>query len=112
GPLIDAWGGALATGDRATKDLAARALVERLPQLKASDAGLLDRVHRDRLCLLLGIYVENPLYKDLQNLFRPNSDLAVDLRVAILQAFAQIGDSKALPVVERLARGEARTTGE
>ncbi|HLK56104.1 MAG TPA: hypothetical protein VKU00_06055 [Chthonomonadaceae bacterium] len=59
-----------------------------------------------------GEQVENPLHKDVRALFRPADSRAIAFRVAILQAFAQVGDSKALPVVERLAKGETKTEGE
>lgn len=112
GPFIDAWGGAYGTGDRQTREEAAEALIDLLPQLKASDSHLLDATHRDMLCQLLNIRVENPLYKDVSELFRPSRNTAVDLRVATLRAFEQVGDSKALPVVERLAKEEVKSPGE
>jgi hypothetical protein len=108
GPLIDA----LYLDDPQTREIAITALTERLPHLKASDADLLDEAQRARLCYLLSVPIENPLHKDVRRLFRPADSRAIAFRVAILQAFAQVGDSKTLPFVERLAKGEARTEGE
>jgi hypothetical protein len=108
GPLVDA----LHLDDGMTREIAFAALIDLLPRLKASDAALLNEAQRAKLCQLLSLPVENPLYKDIRGLFRPANNKAVDFRVAIRQAFAQVGDSKALGVVERLATREAKTEGE
>lgn len=108
GPLIDA----LYLDDAKTREIAIAALTEILPTLKASDTALLNESQRARLCYLISVSVDNPLHKDVRALFRPADTRAIAFRVAILQAFEQVGDSNALAVVERLARGETKTAGE
>ncbi|HZP81684.1 MAG TPA: hypothetical protein VFB21_08610 [Chthonomonadaceae bacterium] len=69
------------------------ALTTLLPRLQASDAALLDTEQRACLCRIL-----------------TSSERALtDLKIAILRAFEQVGDSRALPLVERLAEGPGRT---
>jgi hypothetical protein len=108
GPLVDA----LHLDDGMTREVAIEALTGLLPRLKASDAALLNDAQRAKLCQILSLPVENPFYKDFRDLFRPANNRAVAFRVAILRAFEQVGDSKALAVVERLAKREAKTEGE
>jgi len=108
GPLIDA----LKLDDLKVRESARTALIELLPRLQPEDAALLNTAQRAKLCSVLSIPVENPLYKDVAAVFRPAHDRAVNLRVAILQAFAQVGDERALRIVERLAGAEANTHGE
>jgi hypothetical protein len=62
-------------------------LLRLLPQLKASDSGMLNTEQRAALNRALE---------------RENADLVI----AILKALEQVGDSQALPVVQRLADGE------
>ena len=107
GPLIDA----LHLDDAKTREIAIAALTDLLPCLKASDTALLDESQRAKLCHLLSVPVENPLHKDVRALFQPADSRAIAFRVAILQAFEQVGDSKALPVV-RLAKVKRKTEGE
>ena len=71
-----------------------RELIPLLPQLKASDANLLTIA--DRRCL--NIWLNNELYGHLLK-FKPD----IDFVLAILKAYEQVGDAKALPFVERLA---------
>lgn len=69
------------------------ALTGLLPRLQASDAALLDTEQRACLCRIL-----------------TSSERALtDLKIAILRAFEQVGDSRALPLVERMAEGTGRT---
>ncbi len=108
GPLIDVW----KTDDKQTTEISEKALIDLLPRLKASDSALLDEQHRARLCYCLSLPLENPLYKDARSFLRPATEKQIAFRVAILQAFKQVGDSSAFPFVERLAKREAKTTGE
>jgi hypothetical protein len=108
GPLIDAWH----LGDMKTREISMAALSELLPLMKAEDAALLTPSQRVRLCHQLGFQVENPLHKDIRVLFQPADDRKIDFHVAILQAFGQVGDSNAIPVVTPLAAREPRTQGE
>jgi hypothetical protein len=108
GALVDA----LSLDDPHTHETAVQALTRLLPQLKASDAALLTPEQRDKLCRVLYIPIENVLFKDVTGIFKPAKNPAVDFRVAILQAFAQVGDSRALPIVTHLAEGEAKTAAE
>jgi hypothetical protein len=74
------------------KDLAIQArarLFDLLPQLQASDAGLLNA--EQRACLCRAVNRED-----------------IKLACAILKAFEQVGDGTALSMVEKLAAGEGR----
>ena len=108
GALIDA----LKLDDLKTREIAQDALISVLPRLQASDATLLHDAQRAKLCHILSLPVENPLFKDVRYLFQPARNSAIDIRIAILQAFEQVGDNKALSVVERLAKREAGSAGE
>lgn len=83
--------------DTPTNDIVISALTRLLPHLKASDAAFLNEMARSRLCLELnrGVVKTNP-----------------DFALAILQAFEQVGDEKAIPSVRALADGPAKTTNE
>jgi hypothetical protein len=113
GSLVDV----LLLDDGPNRNVASEALIEMLPRLQASDAHLLNAQHRDKLCRILSTNVDNALYKDVTAILGPASlskaanKRAVDLRVAILRAFQQVGDSRGLPVVEKLATGRAKTPG-
>ncbi|MCW3055026.1 MAG: hypothetical protein JWN14_4196 [Chthonomonadales bacterium] len=104
GALIDT----LKLEDRKIRSIAVEGLIKLLPRLQAKDAELLNPEQRALLCSRLS----RPPKKIDVNL-RPLSPAAyqreVAFRVAILQAFAQVGDSRALAVVERLVQGEAKT---
>ena len=65
-----------------------------LPLLTAADAQLLSTDHRDILNKLLLVAQKNG---DQHNYY-------LDLKLAILKAYEQIGDEAAIPVVERLAK--------
>jgi hypothetical protein len=84
GPMVDALG----YNDKDVPGIAEQALIRLLPKMQASDSILLNEEQR------------NALYKRL------HGDPA-DLQIAILKALEQVGDSKALPHVQRLAREQA-----
>ncbi|HLK60665.1 MAG TPA: hypothetical protein VKU00_29145 [Chthonomonadaceae bacterium] len=65
-------------------------LIRLLPKLQSSDADLLSAEQRG-------------------SLYRALNGQDTQLSLAILKAFQQVGDLHALPVVEKLARGEGRT---
>lgn len=108
GPLIDA----LHLDDAMTREVAIDALTKLLPRLQASDAALLNTSQRAKLCFLLSLPMESPLYKDLRAIFHPADSRAVAFRIAILRAFKQIGDSKALSIVKQVAAWDPKTQGE
>lgn len=78
------------------------ALTVLLPQMRASDAGLLTAAQR------------RALHRTLKSGFNRNVNAAVmfRFRLAILKALEQIGDSSAIPVVTALANGKARTANQ
>ncbi len=89
------------------RNLSKRALTTLLPQLKASDASLLKEAHRDRLLSLLTISPNDKGYRDLTELFSHSAyRREIDMRVAILKAYEQVGGPKELQQVERLAKGQ------
>jgi hypothetical protein len=108
GPLIDA----LSMGDAQSREIAIDALIGLLPLLKASDSALLNGAQRAKLRFFLGVPVDKTLHKDLNALFRPASNRAIEFRIAILRALEQVGDIKALPIVQNLANGKPKTDGE
>ena len=75
------------------------ALIHLLPQMKASDAALLTAGQRKLLYALL---------KSGLNVYA-NPDLLLKYRLAVVKALEQIGDADAIPLVEHLANGKART---
>jgi hypothetical protein len=92
GPLVDSWD----IEDKHVREVVEPALIRLLPQMKASDAGLLNAEQRDRLNRILK-------YKHIR---RNRWTRHAALVVAILRAYQQVGDSKALQAVQRLADGE------
>lgn len=108
GALVDA----LSLEDGHAHRIAMDALIEILQQLKASDSELLTAGQHAKLCRILSLPIESPLYKNLEDLFRPPTDRNVRFRIAILKAYEQIGDDRALPIVEQLANGETKTQAE
>src|SRR5579884_4112753 len=84
---------ALELGDPSIAATAEKALIQRLPQMRASDAAYLAPEQRDCLYRALG-------------------QRALELSLAILKALEQIGDQRALPLVSKLAEQEARTHQE
>ena len=107
GPLVNT----LKMDYRGIHRVAVAALIDLLPRLRASEADLLNAEQRGLLCRQLS----KPLKALPANASAASQEAyikAVAFRVAILQAFAQVGDSSALPLVERLAHGEATTRGQ
>ena len=82
---------------------AAAALTALLPQMKASDAPLLTPAARQTLHRFVG---GNPAS------LRIAPSCGDTLRIAMLKALEQVGDSSAIPVVERLANAKARTADQ
>lgn len=102
GTLIDA----LRIENTQVRNLSKRALTGLLPQLKASDSDLITDARRDRLIRLLTISPNDKGYRDLTELFsRSAYRREVDVRVAVLKAYEQIGGPKELQQVEKLAKG-------
>ncbi|HZO89820.1 MAG TPA: hypothetical protein VFB38_15940 [Chthonomonadaceae bacterium] len=85
GPLAEA----LEFGDKNIRAVAEDALIKLLPRLQASDASLLNE--EQRACLNRALKGKNGA-----------------LAKAILKAYEQVGDEKALPFVQKLAAGEGR----
>ncbi len=108
GALIDS----LSLEDGRMHEIAIDGLIRLLPRLKASDATLLTAVQRTRLCHILSLPAEKPLFSDIGYVFRRANEKDIELRVAILAALEQIGDRSALPIVVRLANGKAKTAGQ
>jgi hypothetical protein len=80
-------------------------LIELLQRLKASDAALLTERHHIILRAILASlpHVTGNLFTRLSR----RKEMHARLQVAILKAFEQVGDSKALPVVAALAESGA-----
>lgn len=88
GPLLSLWG----VSSPRTRGAIEEALIELLPQMKASDAALLNDEQRAQLYAIL----------------RDTSRRRVPLQLAILEALGRIGDAHAVPVVERLSETPLR----
>ncbi len=108
GVLLDS----LSLDDAVMKRYAIDALIDLLPLLQPEDAGRLSTIHRARLCSVLGRRLESPLYKDIAAVFKPAEQRRVNLQLAILKAFSQVGDERALSHVKNLAISTAHTDGE
>ncbi len=108
GALVDL----LASEDLVTRRQAENALIRRLPELRATDASLLTTNQHGRLLRILSLHVENPLWKDVREVFKPANGRAVELRVAILKALEQVGDGRAYMVVRGLAESKGRSPAE
>jgi|SRR5579871_626403 len=108
GSLVDALG----MEDGRSRQMVMESLIYLLPRLKSSDVSLLSASQQAKLRQIISVPVESPLFKNVEDLFRPTAERMVQFRIAILKAFEQVGDSKALPIVERLARSKARTPAE
>jgi hypothetical protein len=89
GPLAEM----LQAPDPALHGAASEALIRLLPRLRRADAPLLNAEQRDSLCSVL----------------RANRREETDLAIAILDAFAAVGESDVLTLVERLAEMTGRT---
>jgi len=104
GPLIDT----LKLEDRKIRAIAIDGLIKLLPRLQANDAELITPEQRALLCRKLSWPIQG-IDANLRALSPDAYRREVSFRIAILQAFAQVGDSSVLPTVERLTRGEAKT---
>jgi hypothetical protein len=93
GPLIEACMSINVERVNGQASPAREALIRRLPQLRADETHLINSQQRQ---LLNRFLAGNAVW------YGGN----VRLAVAILQAYEQVGDSAALPIVERLAAGE------
>jgi hypothetical protein len=80
--------------DEPVRQAAKRALIQMLPQLKPADAGLISPAQQGVLRSFL---------------HRRYSDSQTELQIAILQAYEQIGDERAMTAVQGLANLNART---
>ena len=94
GPLVDRLGAGLKR--RRTRRVIRQALIRVLPRLRPEDAVLLSAEQRTHLAAAL---------KQLAVRGRD-----VELQLAILAAFHQIGPDQALPIVEGLAHDRGRST--
>jgi hypothetical protein len=92
--IVGVWALALDYDDEQLVALARRKLLQFLPQLNASDAPLLDEEQRG---ILYNALNKRPDKKDSNN---------TELHQAILKALQQVGDERALPHVEKLAKGQ------
>lgn len=90
GPLAEA----LEWPEPAIQEVAAMALTRLLPQLQATDSGLLSAKQRACLCR----------YLKMSHVYKHDK-----LMLAILKALEQIGDAQAVPYVKRLAASVALT---
>jgi hypothetical protein len=108
GPLTDT----LKVEDRRVQARAGDALTRLLPLLKASDRDLLNVGQRAILCRVLAKPLNDLFRSDLVMLLTRQTHRMAELQAAILKAFEQVGDGKALPIVERLATGEAKTADQ
>ncbi len=89
GPLMEALGYI----DSEVRKVAIEALLRLLPRMQASDAHFLNDVQRNCMYRALNAKEENFV-------------------LAVLKALEQVGDSRALPLVEKLAQGDAETYQE
>ena len=78
------------------------ALIPLLPQMKASDALLLTPAARHMLIAWISLNNDDKFVVQC----------AVDLRLSVLKALEQVGDSGAIPVVERLANRRLLCSGD
>ena len=94
------------------QNLAKQRLIELLPTLRISDAALVNREDRSSLVRLLTLSPKNLRRRVLREAFsRPAYRREVDLRIAILKAFEQIGGEQEIAIVERLADPSSRLSG-
>ncbi len=92
---------------------AQQSLTELLPQLRPEHASLLNRRQRGLLRNVLNTNIEHILNRDVSHLFTPVSlqnpanRRAIEFRVAIMKAIAQVGTKEDLPIIEKYATMEA-----
>ena len=96
GPLLEMRTVAVVPDDYKAIDAA---LIQLLPQMRASDAALLTANQRILLYNLLQRVTE----------FGASSNVNYEVCLAALKALEQIGDAKAIPIVERIANMKTRT---
>lgn len=87
---VGALAEALEFGDKTTRDMAGYTLCRLLPQLQASDASLLTAKQRSILNFVL-------------------EGKEIALMLAVLKAYEQVGDRRALPFVQKLSVGQGMT---
>jgi hypothetical protein len=87
------------------------ALIDLLPRLQSDEDDLLDREQRAFLCAKLGKLPKRPS-RGRTAASEAGYRREAAFRIAILHAFARIGDSAALTAVEALTRGDAYTAEE
>jgi len=98
--------GTLRLENTEVKNMTKLCLTKLLPQMKASDIGMLGGKERGILLRQLQISPLDKGPRDLRELFSRSADRReIDFRVAILKAFEQIGTNRELPLVSRLAKG-------
>lgn len=107
GSLVDT----LKLDDGQLHQTAIQGLTDLLPRLQPKDSDLLNTEQRNQLCRVLST-PPSKYFNDARLLGQSTTDLSVPFRVAILQAFTQVGDSRVLPTVERLAKGNAKTEAQ
>ncbi len=93
GPLIELLVAQTAGFGSLDLNMIYTALIELLPRLQASDSHYLSEEQR------------SALNRMLTNRLGLSKSQAISLRIAILKAYEQVGDTNALPVVQRLAEG-------
>jgi hypothetical protein len=98
--------------DLSSQRTAKRGLAELLPTLRANDGHLLDPRHRAALNRILGSPPEQVGLKDVRELFKDTTKRETALRVAILDAYRQVGDEDALSVVERLSKSPGQSPAQ
>lgn len=104
GPLIQS----LRVQNTPVRNLAKHALITLLPTMMASDAAKIGDSERAVLLRVLAIPPNDPSYRDLRELFSPSAfRREMELRLAILKAYEQVGGEKELPGVERLSQGKS-----
>ena len=90
------------SGSHENQKAVLRALIVLLPKMRASDASLLTWRHRHTLNALL----RQRFFESWMN----GADYS--LALAILKAYEQVGDAKAIPIVERLAKYRTNSEGQ
>lgn len=98
--------------DRHVRTRAGVALTQLLPRLHASETHLLDTAQRALLCRVLAYPLNDVFRSELVVLLTRQTQQMADLQIAILKAFEQVGDAKALPIVERVAMSKAKTADQ
>jgi hypothetical protein len=106
GAMVDV----LTIENKALRSVVETTLTSLLPQIKASDAGLLGPTQKRRLSLVLLRPVDAPAYRDVLDTTRLRGAHLAEYQVAILKAFEQVGGASEIKLVRHLA--EATATSE